>query len=213
MPDWIVGRNLEKGEDMRSKTVVSMIMVALILTAAVLYAEEKFNKKETKPVLVVMDVQNIWMPYMAEADKEAAPAKINEAIALFREHGYPVILVYHSDDKRGPEPGTEDFEFTESIAIQKGDPRIVKAYPSAFTKTDLEQMLNDNERNTVFLCGLSATGCVLATYFGAMEREFTVLMVEDALLSQDASYTDVIEKICYSVTMDEMRDILENPFQ
>jgi nicotinamidase-related amidase len=89
----------------------------------------------------------------------------------------------------------------------------VKAFPSAFTKTELEQMLHEEDRNTVFLCGLSATGCVLATYFGAMEREFRVLMVEDALLSGDASYTDVIEEITYSVTMEEMRDILENPFR
>lgn len=198
---------------MRIKSVVSMLLVVIILASAVLHAEEKSEKKETKPVLVVMDVQNIWMPYMAEADREAAPEKINDAIAMFREHGYPIILVYHSDPERGPQPGTKDYEFPESIAIHENDPRIVKAFPSAFTKTEFEQMLKKDERNTVFLCGLSATGCVLATYFGAMEREFRVLMVEDALLSPNSSYTDVIEEITYSVTMEELKDILENPFR
>jgi len=124
-----------------------------------------------------------------------------------------VIRVYHSDVERGPEPGTEPFEFPASIAVTENDPKVVKHYPSSFTKTDLEQILREQERNTVVLCGLSATGCVLATYFGAMEREFTVLMVEGALLSHDASYTGVIEKICYMVTLDELKDILEDPLQ
>ena len=202
-----------KGEFMRIKSMASMIVVVLILTAAASFAGEKSEKKETKPILIVMDVQNKWMPYMAEADRESAPEGINEAITMFRDRGYPIILVYHSDAARGPEPGTKDFEFLESIAIKENDPAIVKAHPSAFTKTDLEQMLRAGDHNTVFLCGLSATGCVLATYFGAIEREFRVLMVEDALLSGDASHTDVIEEITYSVTMEELRDILENPFR
>ena len=108
------------------------------------------------------------MPYMADEDRESAPERINETIAMFRERGYPIILVYHSDVKRGLEPGTTDYEFLESIAIKEDDAAIVKAHPSAFTKTDFEQMLRDGDRNTVFLCGLGATGCVLATYFGAI---------------------------------------------
>ena len=121
--------------------------------------------------------------------------------------------MYHSDLKRGPEPNTEPFEFPASIATTDDDQKIVKNYASAFTKTNLEQILRENGYNTVFLCGLSATGCVLATYFGAMEREFIVLMVEGALLSHDASYTKMIEDICYSMTIDEVKETLEDPFQ
>lgn len=164
---------------------------------------------EMKPVLLVMDVQNTWLPLMAEEDRNAAPQKINEAISLFREFGYPVIRVYHSHPERGPELDTEPFEFLDSIAITDSDRRIVKAHASAFTKTELEQVLMEGGHNTVFLCGLSATGCVLATYFGALEREFMVLMVEETLLSNDASHTKVIEDICYSVTLEELKKAFE----
>ena len=61
----------------------------------------------------------------------------------------------------------------------------------------------------MFLCGLSATGCVLATYFGAMDREFPVVMVAGTLLSQDASYTKVIEDICYSMTIEEVKEAFD----
>ena len=198
---------------MRMRTLLIFIAVLALSVSALINAEEKVEKKEIKPVLVVMDVQNKWMPMMAEEDRASSPEMINKSIALFREFDLPVIRVYHSDPKHGPEPGTEDFEFPASVATTDDDPRVVKAHASAFTNTDLEKMLRKKGHNTVVLCGLSATGCVLATYFGAMDREFKVLMIEDALLSHNASYTDVIEDITYCVTLDELREILENPHQ
>lgn len=198
---------------MRMKTLLPLLAIVSLSFFALSGAGEEPERKEIKPALLVIDVQNKWLPLMAEEDMNSARKVINESIALFREFGHPIIRVYHSDPRNGPEPGSEPFEFPPFIAIRKDDPKVVKSYPSAFTKTDLEQILHDEERNTVVLCGLSATGCVLATYFGAMDREFTVLMVEDALLSGNASYTKVIEDICYSVSIDELREILENPFQ
>jgi nicotinamidase-related amidase len=176
------------------------------------WAGEERQRTELKPVLIVVDVQNKWMPRMSEEDRLSAPGNINQAIALFREFGHPVIRVYHSDPRRGPEPGTEPYEFADSIAVTADDPVVVKDQPSAFTKTALEQMLRDGEHNIVFLCGLSATGCVLATYYGARDRGFMTMMIEGALLSSKAPYTKMIEDICASMTIDEVRGTLENPF-
>jgi nicotinamidase-related amidase len=169
--------------------------------------------EEVRPALLVIDVQNKWMPMMAEEDRQAAPERINELIALFREHGHPVIRVYHSGEAHGPEPGTEDFEFPAMFRVTGDDPMIVKQYPSSFTKTELEKLLRSEDRNVAVLCGLSATGCVLATYFGAIDRGFDVVMVKGSLLSHNADYTKVIEEICYSMTVEEVRDIMENPRQ
>lgn len=198
---------------MRTKALIPALVLVLLSIFVLPSDGEKSEKKEIKPVLVVMDVQNVWIPRMAEEDQKTAPQKINESIALFREFERPIIRVYHSDPKHGPEPGTEPFEFPESIATTEDDRKIVKNFASAFTKTELEQILREQELNTVVLCGLSATGCVLATYFGAMDREFKVVMIDGALLSHDASYTKVIEDICRSVTIEELKEILKNPFQ
>ena len=196
---------------------VKRLSIALVLTALLMAwipvgAEEEQERKEIKPVLLVVDVQNQWMPMMAKEDRATAPEKINEAIALFREYGQPVIRVYHSDPKRGPEPGTEAFEFPDSIAVLDSDAKVVKAHPSSFQDTGLEKTLREGERNVVILCGLSAVGCVLATYFGAMERDFTVLMVKEALLSHNAEYTDMVENICYSMSLEDLKEMLEDPY-
>ena len=66
-------------------------------------------------------------------------------------------------------------------------------------ETELDELLTEQGVNTVFLCGLSATGCVLATYFGAVEREYEALMIEGALLSPSAEHTETIKDIVSSV--------------
>ena len=198
---------------MRVKSMVLMSVLIILLTACTLpRAEEGEEKTEIKPALIVMDVQNTYVPRMAAADRDSGPYKINEAIALFREFGHPVIRVYHTDPKRGPKPGTESFEFPDSIAVLEDDVKVIKNHPSAFADTNLEEILRAADRNTVFLCGLSATGCVLATYFGGMERDFMIFMVQEALLSHNAEYTHVIEDICYSVSLEDLRQVLEDPY-
>jgi nicotinamidase-related amidase len=193
----------------RTLLLVSSLITLLMVGAG--YGEER-EKLALKPVLLVIDMQNVWMPEMAGEDRNSAPQKINEAIALFREFGHPIIRVYHSDPERGPEPNSTPFEFPDSIATTDDDYKIVKSHPSAFTKTTLEQDLQELDCNIVFVCGLSATGCVLATYFGAKDRGFLCVMIKGALLSHNADYTKVIEDICTSMTIEEVRDTLEDPF-
>ena len=195
---------------------VFAVSVALLIALAAFGASAEgadsastSGRSEMKPVLLVMDVQNVWLPRMAEEDRESAPDRINDAIALFREFGHPIIGVYHSHPERGPELDSEPFQFPATIAVTDDDIRVVKAHPSAFTKTELGDVLAESGCNRVFISGLSATGCVLATYFGAMEREFMPLMVQGTLLSPDATHTRFIEEICYSVTLEELREAME----
>ena len=189
-----------------------LLFLALILTVAVVSPVQgggaADEKEELSPVLLVMDVQNLWLPMMDKEDRDTALEKINEIIAVFRENSHPVIRVYHFEPGYGPEPGTEQFEYPASIDVSDDDLMIVKNYASAFTKTDLEDILRKKGNNAVFLCGLSATGCVLATYYGSLEREFLTVMVEGTLLSQKAEYTKVIEKITRSATIEKVKETL-----
>lgn len=169
---------------------------------------EEQGKKEMRPALIVIDIQNRYLPMMSE-EKDLALRMINGAIWLSRQHNVPVIRVYHTDPQYGPKPGEDDFEFPESVIIEDDDPKVVKNFPSAFKKTDLEKILRDKKINTVFLCGLSAVGCVLATYYGAMDLDFEVFMVRNAIMSHDSEYTDFVEKITETVSFQTLRFMLE----
>jgi len=52
----------------------------------------------------------------------------------------------------------------------------------------------------VFLVGLSAVGCVLATYHGADDLDYKVFMVKHALISHDAALTKSVYDICANIS-------------
>ena len=71
-------------------------------------------------------------------------------------------------------------------------------------------MLQEKGVNTVFMCGLSAVGCVLATWIGAQNNDYKAFMIKDALLSHDSDYTNAIEAMFDAVGPDIVTLVLEN---
>jgi len=87
---------------------------------------------------------------------------------------------------------------------------VIKNYPDAFNKTELDKRLKDMGCNTVFLCGLSAVGCVLATYNGALNRDYQVFMAKDALISHDAALTNAVQDFCQTIDFHALKLLLLN---
>jgi nicotinamidase-related amidase len=194
------------------KKIVFLILLLLVFSLAWLHAADPVNPApaKIKPALLVIDIQNAYLPYMDEKDKKMGMEVINYLIALFRANGFPVIRVYHTDLKGGPKPGSEEFEFPKTVAVLPDDAQIVKNYPSAFKKTELDKILKAKGCNTLFLCGLSAVGCVLATYHGAMDLDYDVFMLKDALISHDATLTKAVQEICKTIDYYALKLVLEN---
>jgi len=185
------------------------ILFLALLVSETSKAQKDFPEGRTvKPALLVIDIQNAFLPYMSQDDQSWVMEIINGAIYTFRQHHLPVIKIHHSDLQWGPEPGTEAFAFPESVLTVEGEITVIKHHPSAFQQTNLDSILQANGCNTLYLCGLSATGCVLATYFGAKERDYPVMMIKEGILSQDKTYTRMINEICESVSFMTMTRML-----
>jgi nicotinamidase-related amidase len=166
--------------------------------------------KRTKPALLIIDVQNKYLKMIPQRDKELAIFFINLLIELFREHDFPLIRIYHHDEENGPRPGTEEFEYPSTISIMPEDLRIVKTYSDGFNKTDLNTVLKKNGCNVLFLCGLSAVGCVLATRTGAYNNDYKPFIVKDAIMSHNSDYTKNAEAMFEAVSYDAVKLIVEN---
>jgi nicotinamidase-related amidase len=156
-----------------------------------------------RPALLVIDVQNAWLDRSEGLKKslEARIDEINQAIAIFRAKNLPIIVVYHTDKGVGPEPGSKAFEFHPGIKIEPRDSKVIKNYPNAFNRTDLESILKEHGCDTVLLAGLSATGCVLATYIGALDKDLSPYLVKDAVAASREDLVRFAEEIfdCLSV--------------
>jgi len=131
-------------------------------------------------------------------------------IELFRSNCCPIIRIYHPDEENGPQPGTEQFEFPVSVLISPEDPKVIKTYGDGFNKTNLDEVIGETGSNTLFLCGLSAVGCVLAPWNGAHNHDYRAFLVKDALMSHNSDYTNNIEDIFDAVSYDVVKLIIEN---
>ncbi|MBU1011799.1 MAG: isochorismatase family protein [Bacteroidetes bacterium] len=174
-----------------------------------IFAQNEVSPDLFSPALLIIDIQNQYLPKMSEQEKKYALEVINGSIWYFRKMGFPIIRVYHSDIGRGPEEGTKAFDYPESIIIRDTDPKIHKHFPNAFKATDLNKILKENGCNRVFICGLSATACVLATYFGSLDNGYSTYLIRDGIMSHDPDYTNVIKDICESVSFQTMINMIQ----
>lgn len=188
------------------KKLFLLLIIAVCATS--LFSQQK-EKKELKPALLVIDIQNAFVPMMDQSDKDRAFQMVNGAIWVFENFKLPIIRIYHQDEQWGPETNSEGFKFDPAIKFSAEYPMVIKHYGDGFNKTDLDKILKEKGINTLFLCGLSATGCVLATYIGANNHDYKAFMVKDALLSPNASQTNVVEEIMNTVDLETMMFMFE----
>jgi nicotinamidase-related amidase len=191
------------------KKIIFIIVSLTMLSASTTFSQDK-KPERMHPALLVIDIQQQFLPMMDAQDTAIPMYAINAYIDLFRKNGFPIIGIYHSDKDYGPFPGTPEFEFPKKINILPGDPKVIKTYGDGFNKTDLEKVLHDKGVNTVFLCGLSSVGCVLATYIGAQDHDFNAFLIKDAMMSHNSDFTDNIENIFDAVGYDVIQVLLDN---
>jgi len=191
------------------KTVFYFVLLFSIISNPLFSQEEKQEKKEMKPALLVIDTQKEYMPMMSEGDQEQAIEMMNWSIWVFRKFDLPIIRVYHTSPEWGPAEGTPGFEFHDSLKVTSDDPKIVKTYSSSFVKTDLDKLLKEKDINTVFLCGLSAVGCVLSTYMDAASHDYKAFLIKDALLSHKEEYTNNVEEMYNALDLETIMYMIE----
>lgn len=191
------------------KKIMFLIISVTMFSASTIIAQDK-KPERMHPALLVIDIQKQFMPMMDKRDTAIPMYAINAYIDLFRKNGFPIIRIYHSDKDYGPFPGTPEFEFPEEVTILPDDPKVIKTYGNGFNKTDLEKILRNKGVNTLFLCGLSSVGCVLATFMGANDLDFKAFLIKDAMMSHNADYTNSIEEIFGALGYDAVTVMIDN---
>ena len=194
------------------KKAITLLTIMLMLFSATTFSQGAKPEpgKGVKPALLVIDIQNEFLKMIPDRDREMGLLYINGLIELFRSHGYPVIRIYHHGKEYGPQPGTDGFEFPSTVIIKPDDPKIIKTYGDGFNKTDLDKVIRETGSNTLFLCGLSSVGCVLATWIGAQNHDYQAFMVKEAIMSHNSEFTDNIEVMFDAVSYDIVKLILDS---
>ncbi|ODN41978.1 cysteine hydrolase family protein [Piscirickettsia litoralis] len=166
-------------------------------------------------------------PYMQEHNTFA---KANQVISLGRERQYPIIFVTVGFSEDYPECPVSSPVFQnapkfgalklgewgtathEALDKQPGDIDVIKHRVSAFYNTKLDAVLRAQGIERLILTGVSTDMAVQLTAREAHDRDYEVVIVEDACATADPNLQEVtvraLERIATVVTADKLNDFL-----
>ena len=165
---------------------------------------------KTKPALLVIDIQNEFFNRNQACDDslKSAIEYINAAINLFREKNLPIVVIQHKSEEQGLVPGKSGFDVHDSVKLKPQDIRIVKTYGNSFTKTGLAEKLRELGVDTVIVTGFCAEYCVLSTYRGAQDFDFTPIILKGSLASENAEHIRFVEEITETISYGALKTLL-----
>lgn len=174
-------------------------------------ATPRASRPEGGDALLIVDVQCDFLPggSLAVAGGDAVIAPLNAWIARFRAAGLPVLATrdWHPSDhcsfaeRGGPWPahciaGTPGARFPaglalpeDAVVVSKAAGKDAEAY-SGFTGTDLDARLRGLAVRRLFVGGLAADYCVLATVRDALRLGYGVALLADCVRAVDARAGD-----------------------
>ena len=158
-----------------------------------------------KPAFLIVDVQKEYCElHSFNQQLMEASMYINEVSGYFREAGLPVIFISHKEKGQSqPSP------ISEQITQKESDIYVVKEYGNAFWKTILENILKHKGVDFLVISGLSASQCVLATYNGALERDFTAVLLQNGLMGDSIESVRMVERERNLISYPAVRYLLE----
>lgn len=146
--------------------------------------------EQAKTALLLIDIQNDYLPggkyELLESEKASLKAK--ELLAEFRRKNLTVIHVRHESVKQGASfflPDTPGSDIHVNVAPQSGEIVILKHQQSSFIDTGLENQLRNQGIKHLVIVGMQTNCCVRATTLDALQKDFLVTVIEDAVAARN----------------------------
>jgi len=162
-----------------------------------------------KVAFLIIDMQKGCYCELCKCQREfnEAVEYINEAARMFREKELPVVRVL--DIGVGEGPGSEKFEFVDSIIANPNDIVIHKEYNNAFFKTKLDERLQELGVEFVVISGFAAEYCVLFSYNGAKEMEYGVSLLQNGIAGVEYEEVKKMQLLRPVVSLDALEYLLK----
>lgn len=91
--------------------------------------------------------------------------------------------------------GSEGSKLNEQLKIM-GNLYFTKKQGNAFSNSNLVKYIEDNHIKNIYVVGLFAEGCVLATVKGALRKNLTVTLIKDGIAgANDKKKNNALRKI------------------
>jgi len=137
----------------------------------------------TKPVLIVIDVQNGFNdPILGKRSTPQLSENITKVLSHWRKNLMPIIHVRHHSMKIDSplRPGQNGHDFMSFAQPLPGEKIFEKIVHSAFIGTELQKYLFAREMNKIVIVGIATDHCVSTTARMACDYGYDVTVLSDA---------------------------------
>jgi len=170
------------------------------------------DKNERKLALVIVDVQKKFL--IGGDDQTPISAKahyplMNKAIELFREAGRPVIWILFMGPTHQHGITDDPFDLLDGFEIKEGDFKVEKYHMNSFCNTTLADVIHENGCDAAVFMGMYAQHCVMATYWGAFDKDVAPYMLKGGLISNKEEMCDKVCDLCKAYTIEEIEENLK----
>ncbi|WP_057490151.1 cysteine hydrolase family protein [Streptococcus orisasini] len=142
-----------------------------------------------KDALLIIDVQNDYFPNgkweLHQANK--ALENVKQLLDYYRKHQLPIYHVQHISPEGAAffEINTPGADIHPEVSPLKDEKVIQKHFPSAFLKTNLREVLEEDGITHLTVCGMMTHMCIDTTVRVAQNYGYDVKLVDDACTTKD----------------------------
>ena len=179
------------------------------------------------PAIIIIDLQKYFYKLATPKFENKINPNIEKLLKFAREEKIKIIhikTVYKKDKSNWPEAyktrdamwcmeNTEDCEIIPSALPHPNETVIIKKRFSSFYETELDEVLQQNKIDTLFIAGFSGDVCVRMTTMDAFNRGYNLFWVSDCIDSLFEDYKkseDYIQNLTKLkvLTLDEIEKLL-----
>lgn len=178
--------------------------------------------------VILIDLQEFFYKSVPEKFENKINPNTSRLLKFAREADIKiihVITVYKKDKSNWPEAykyrdamwcmeNTDDCKIIPSAMPEENETVIIKKRFSSFYETELDEILQQNGIDTLFIAGYAGDVCVRLTTMDAFNRGYNLFWISDCIESAFEEYNKSEEYIqnltkLKGLTIDEMKKIIE----
>jgi nicotinamidase-related amidase len=146
--------------------------------------------------LLLVDIQNDYFPggALEVVGATGAAAQAAKLLAVFRDHGRPVIHMQHVSQRAGATfflPRTPGVEIHSSVRPAGDEPVFEKHFPNSFRETALLDRLQQTKVSSLVIAGMMTHLCIDSTTRAAADLGFACSLAHDACATRALSFSGI----------------------
>jgi nicotinamidase-related amidase len=154
--------------------------------------------------LLIIDMQEAFIGSKRNSNLfQPTMDTINEAISVFRQLDKPIFIIRDLS-----EGSSSDFDTIPEVMVSSEDHEIIKYHNNSFWNTTLDDILKQKNIKSIIISGNAAEYCIIATYFGALERGYHVSLLENGIFAETAFGLEVLHATKPMISLSTIKNIL-----